>query len=218
LGSLRAAWWTKRLLNFYEGPLYDATHLYDQSSAGKDLLSAAPIGTAADGADTALAFDPLVPNTFARGDALGLAADPALTLVWKMKCTADLTTFPMLLDLGTSGSSELTLGFQTGAINIGTFDGSGFIEAMVDGLDVWNTWVLTKPAGSGYNGAWRLYKGAVDQGAPAVISAGAMALGNTGSILGDFDGGGYPFGGHLAGMLVFERVLTGTDLAVVQSL
>lgn len=219
LASLRAAWWTKRLLTSYGGTLYDATHLYDQSGNGKTLTSGAAIGTAAEGADTALVFNEAVPNSFTRGDALGLAADPALTIVWKMKCTADFGTFPTLLSVGTAGDSELSVSFEATQLDIGNFEGTStniWAAPTVTGLDAWNTWALTKPAASGYSNAWRLYRGVTNLGAPA--GGGLLTLGNTGLILGDFDGGGFPFGGHLAGMLVFEREFTGADLAVVQGL
>jgi hypothetical protein len=204
-------------LNFYEGPLYDATHLYDQSGKGRDLLSAAPIGTTLDGDDIALMFDPLVPNNFTRGDALGLAADPALTLVWKMRCTNDAGSFPTLLSLGTPGSSELNGYFDSGVF-FQTFSGAGNVEWFPLVTSDWSNWVLTKPAGGGYANTWRLYRDGVALGAPTSTNVGALALGNTGLILGDFNGGGYPFGGHLAGMLVFEREFSGADLAAVQSL
>jgi len=218
LASLKAAWWTKRVLTSLSGAARDATHLYDQANLGKTLTSAASVGTAAEGADTALVFDPLVPNNFTRGDALGLSADPALTVVWKMKCTADLNTFPTLLSLGTSGNSEFNISFEAMAVDVGNFDGSGFLQFTATGMDVWNTWVLTKPANSGYVNTFRLYKAGSSLGVPDIIASTTLALGNTGLLFGDFDGGGFPFGGHLAGMLVFERVLTGTDLAIVQGL
>lgn len=219
LASLKAAWWTKRLLTSYAGTLYDATHLYDQSGNGKTITSGASVGTAAEGADTALVFDASVPNTFTRGDALGLAADPALTVVWKMRLTADVGTFPTLLSMGTSGNSELSLSYDAGPqLDVANFDGSSFLDwPTLTGLGGWNTWVMTKPAGGGYANTWRLYRGVTNLGAPGG-SGGALALGNTGLILGDFDGGGFPWGGNLAGMLVFERELTGADLALVQAL
>jgi hypothetical protein len=217
--SLRAFWWTRQKLATFTGLPYDATHLYDQSGAGKNLLSGAPVGTTFEGSDIALVLDPLVPNTFARGDALGLAADPALTIVWKMKCTADLSTFPTLLSMGTSGDPEMSVSFETGALDTGNFEGSASLQwSALTGLDVWNTWVMTKPVGGGYANTWRLYRGATAIGAPDLVTAGALALGNTSLILGDFDGGGFPFGGHLAGMGVFERELSGADLALVQAL
>lgn len=66
LTSLRAAWWTKRLLTSYGGTLYDARHLYDQSGNGKTLTSAANIGTTTEGSDTALVLDAGVPNSWTR--------------------------------------------------------------------------------------------------------------------------------------------------------
>lgn len=217
--ALRAVWWTRRLVPSFVGSLYDATHLYDQSGNGKDLVSGAAIGTATEGADTALVLDAGVPNTFTRGDALGLAADPALTVVWKMRCTNG-GTFPGIFSLGTLGSEEFDL-WMNDVGNIAVSDSGAAAVTSWDVTDVstlWATYVFTKPAASGLAGTCRLSVAPGALTAPDNVSAIGLTLGNSSIILGDFDGGGFPFGGHLAGMVVIERELSGADLALVQAL
>lgn len=225
LASLHAAWWTKRLLTSYAGTLYDATHLYDQSGNAKTITSGASIGTTTEGADTALVFDPLVPNTFTRGDALGLAADPALTIVVKLHLTAtsDQSLFPTVLTIGTAGTAEIEIYFQTGnpgaqQVNVSNFNEDGGVAWNGTFFGAVHTMVFTKPAASGYSNTWRM---SIDGGAlqsPSAVSSLGISLGATETQLGDYSGGGYPFDGRLVGQLVFNSVLTGADLALVQAL
>lgn len=227
LASLKAAWWTKRLLTSYAGTLYDATHLYDQSGNGKTITSGAAVGTAPEGADTALVFDASVPNTFIRSDALGLAADPALTLVLRFRDTAGYSA-PVTAEIfccGTAGNPELNLYYSRDNTDKDTISLSDTSSALFQSwataigahtLEGWHNLTTTKPGGTGFPGS-RLYVDAAEL--PQISSgAGSIALGADRLILGDFDGGGFPWGGNLAGMLVFERELTGADLALVQAL
>ena len=225
--SLRACWWTRQLLSSFAGPTFDATHLYDQSGNGKTLTSAAAFATATDGGQTSLVFNSAVPNTMSRADALGLSADPALTIVWQMRLTGSyaLPLSPELLALGTSLAPEINIFFHDNpAVSdvVELTDSTGVTginwRPALGSLASWNKFVLTKRGGVGYlDTAIALTINGV---APPVGTAfnGALALGSGVTQLGDYDGGGFPFDGHVAGMLVFESVLSSSDLAIVQAL
>lgn len=231
LSALKAVWWTRQLRQAFTDPVYDATHFYDQSGHSKDLLSGASIGTAAEGHDTALVLASGVPNTLTRGDAVGLptSANPALTLVWKMRITDDLgntdAVVQQLLGLGSAaGAEELNMFFHRSS----TFDVVEITNADASlgqnwilpfgALSGWHNYVLVMQAGFGYKAeTQKLYVDGIAQ--PRGSSPeGNLTLGSASTFVGDFDGGGFPFGGHLAGMLVFNAALSGADLALVQAL
>lgn len=229
--SLRAFWWTRQVLESYGSKPYDATHYYDQSGRGLNISSVSSISTTTDGADTAFAMDDGLPNkAFTRSDSLGISGDPALTIVWKCKTTglSDVGLYPNILTLGTLAAPEFNLYFTRDS------DSDTLIMADSGGLgnttwdlplstfDTMHTYVVTKPANSGYGASagWHFYIDGADQGSASVDASLTHSLSIAAGqvLIGDYIGPSYPFIGHLVGLGIFQSVLTGHDLSIVQSL
>jgi hypothetical protein len=161
-------------------------------------------------------------NTLTRGDALGLAADPALTIAWKARwATVVAPDAPNLLALGDAVAPELCLFAYVDAVALSDFSGlSGGTWMLLGGAqtDALHSYVLTKPAGTGYDASsWRLYLDGADQGAPTVGALGPLTLGAALTQLGNVPGGAFPFVGTLGGVAVWDSVLGLGDLATLQA-
>lgn len=159
-------------------------------------------------------------RTMTRNDALGLAADPALTIAWKMQAVAPVGSAPTVLSLGDAIAPELNAYFgDTDIVTLGSFDGlmggNWWLDpGTVTGL---HSYIITKPAGTGYDAAtWALYVDGVS--IPLHDTApGALAIGSALTQIGDVPGGGFPFNGSLAGIVVWAEVLDGSALAQLQA-
>jgi hypothetical protein len=177
-------------------------------SFSQELLSLAPTFTAA--------------NALTRGDALGLAADPALTIAFKARWAPVVAPdAPNLLALGDAATPELCLFAYNDGIALSDFSGlSGATWLLLGGAvtSELHSYVITKPAASGYDASgWHLYMDGVDQGAPLVGALGPLALGSALTQVGNVPGSGYPFVGTLGGIAIWDSVLGVGDLATLQS-
>lgn len=161
------------------------------------------------------------PRTMKRNDALGLGPDPALTIAWKMRATDPIVgSAPNLLALGDATIPELCLYFgPTDTVSLGNFDatlGATWWLALGTLIGL-HSYILTKPAGTGYDGtAWALYLDGVAIPLHDTI-AGPLSLGSQLTQLSDVPGGGFEFDGSLTGMLVWDSVLSVDALAQLQA-
>lgn len=166
-----------------------------------------------------------VARAMTRGDALGLAADPALTIAFKTRfATIGVGLAPNVLALGDAVTPELCLfGTRTASpadgISLTSFDGAFGASWIlpVNTIDKLHSYVVTKPAGTGYDAStWKLLIDGVDQGPPS-NSPGTLALGSALTQLGDVPGGGFGLDGTLAGMIVWASVLDAGALTQLQA-
>lgn len=213
-----------------------ALELYDQSGNARPL-TAADVAAAPKLYDHAslafvqqnlsLALGYADGKTITRDDALGLAADPALTVAFKLQheTVTPPTNAPNVLALGSSVTPELcwfvnTTNGGTDVLGLTSFDGSmgGSWTLPANTIKGLHSYVVTKPAASGYDSsAWKLYVDGVDQGVPINAGTGLLALGNELTQLGDVPGGGFPLRGTLAGCIVWDRELEPGELAQLQA-
>lgn len=160
-------------------------------------------------------------DSLGRNDALGLVGNQSITIAWKMICTNPLTA-PTLLCLGGSVSPELVLYVLSDNINdfVLVYKQSTLLQLYwqlpLNTITLYRGYIFSMPV-SGYSNSCTLNIDGIDQGPPTSVTPGVVNFTNQQTLLGDFVGGGFPFNGKIPGMIIYNSVLTGNDLSILQS-
>ncbi len=224
------------------GPAHVTTY-YDQSQGslgGNDLAAPGPLGNGGprvatglpalelDASTPILNFDPTGEGgglTLLRNDALAIGAFSPIVTAWKMRMIADLSTFPTFFNLGGSVTPEYCIFFTQDTLLVNTIritnnnSGSVSWQLPLNSLREWHSYILIAPLGPTYTVAanWSLIVDGIDQGPPEVSLSISTPLGVALTMIGDFPGGGFPFAGNLAGLILWDKLLSADQTTQLQT-